>query len=163
MTKIAEAMEFEFKADSYEAKSFDGYIGDYKKDIKDLPSEKLTYLVSEAISNAKVDNFQNKNVTTVYDEAKFTSDIPYDVFLSGATPLTVITNEKAGNGRELVIFRDSYGSSIAPLFVDSYSKITLVDLRYMASSALSQYVDFDGAEVLVLMSDKIVNNSILLK
>lgn len=163
MTKIAEAMEFEFKADSYEAKSFDGYIGDYKKDIKDLPSEKLTYLVSEAISNAKVDNFQNKNVTTVYDEAKFTSDIPYDVFLSGATPLTVITNEKAGNGRELVIFRDSYGSSIAPLFVDSYSKITLVDLRYMASSALSQYVDFDGAEVLVLMSDKIVNNSVLLK
>lgn len=85
------------------------------------------------------------------------------MFLSGATPLTVITNPKAAEERELVIFRDSYGSSIAPLMIEAYSKITLVDLRYMSSDLLGDYVDFTDAEVLFLMSDKIVNNSIMLK
>ena len=47
--------------------------------------------------------------------------------------------------------------------IEAYSKITLVDLRYMSSDLLGDYVDFTDAEVLFLMSDKIVNNSIMLK
>jgi len=163
MNKFAEAMEFSYNPNAYVPTVIENYTGDYKKDISDIPSEKLTYLVSDSIKNATVDNFQNKKVTTVYDEAKLTSSIPYDVFLSGATPLTTIKNANAGNNRRLIIIRDSYGSSIAPLFVDAYSEVTLVDLRYMASNLLSQYVDFKDAEILVLLSDKIVNTSTLLK
>ena len=40
-------------------------------------------------------------------------------------------NPKAETNRELVIFRDSFGSSIAPLFAEGYKKITLLDIRYL--------------------------------
>ncbi len=163
MDVFGAAMGFVHNKGAYSATAVEGYVGDYAKDIATLPAETLTYLISDAISAATVSDFQNKNITTVYNTEKLNTKIPYDVFLSGATPLTVITNPKATEKRELVIFRDSYGSSIAPLFVEHYSKITLVDLRYMASSLLKQFVTFDGAEVLVLLSDKVVNNSNILK
>ena len=35
--------------------------------------------------------------------------------------------------RELVIFRDSFASSLAPLLMEQYAKITLVDIRYPVS------------------------------
>ncbi len=161
--KFGEKMGFTVNKDAYTPVKVENYRGDYAKVITDIPAETLTYLVSDVTKNATVDNFQNKKVTTVYDESKLTSKIPYDVFLSGATPLTVITNPAAKETRELVIFRDSFGSSIIPLFIEAYSKITVVDLRYMASDLLPQFVTFDNAEVLVMVSDKIVNNSILLK
>jgi hypothetical protein len=122
---------------------------------------------SDVTDGATVDNYQDtyakEKFTAVYNEAKFTSKTPYDIFLSGATPLTTIKNPANSSGRRLIMFRDSYGSSIAPLFIEAYSEIVLVDLRYMSSSLLPQFVNFENAEVLFLLSDSIVNNSNLLK
>ena len=72
-------------------------------------------------------------------------------------------NPDAETDRELVIFRDSYGSSLAPLLVKGYSKITLVDIRYLASPFVGQYVRFDSQDVLFLYSTSVLNNSITLK
>ncbi len=157
------AMDFTVTPEGYTPQTKENYRGDYAKDIPDIPAESLTYLTSDVIAGATVQDVQNKNNTMVYNTAKLDSSIPYDVFLSGATPLTVIKNPTQTNGRRLIIFRDSFGSSIAPLFIEAYSEITLVDLRYMSSTLLTQYVNFDGAEVLVLLSDAIVNNSNILK
>ena len=167
MKAFAEAMDFTFNEQGYESTVVENYKGDYSAKLPEIAAESLVYMTNEAINNAVVDNYQDtfakEKVTTVYNPAKLTSKTPYDVFLSGATPLTTIKNENAENERRLVIFRDSYGSSIAPLFVEAYSEIILVDLRYMSSSLLSQFVDFENAQVLFLLSDSIVNNSSLLK
>lgn len=167
MNLLGEKMGFVIHSDGYESKVFEGYKGDYSKKIPDITAESLIYMSNDAIKTATVDNYQDtysKNkVTTVYNEAKLTSKTPYDVFLSGATPLTTIKNPANTSGRRLIMFRDSYGSSIAPLFVEAYSEIVLVDLRYMNSSLLPQFVNFENAEVLFLVSDSIVNNSTLLK
>ncbi len=161
--ELAKAMNFTVTPEAYKENTLSNFTGDYKKAVPEIPAETLTYLTSDVTDGAKVDDFQNKTAVTVYNLDKFNSKIPYDVFLSGATPLTVIENPKVTEKRELVIFRDSYGSSIVPLMLESYSKVTLVDLRYMASTLLPQYVDFTDAEVLVLMCDKVVNNSAMLK
>jgi len=167
MNLFGEKMGFVINADGYESKVFENYKGDYSKDIPDIAPESLIYMSNDAIKAATVDNYQDtyakEKVTTVYNEAKLTSKTPYDVFLSGATPLTTIKNPSNTLRRKLIIFRDSYGSSIAPLFVEAYSEIVLVDLRYMNSSLLPQFVNFENAEVLFLLSDSIVNNSNLLK
>lgn len=167
MKLFAEEMNFTFNEQGYESTVVENYKGDYSSKLPEIATENLVYMTNEAINNAVVDNYQDtyakEKVTTVYNTAKLTSKTPYDVFLSGATPLTTIKNASAGNDRKLVIFRDSYGSSIAPLFVEAYSEIVLVDLRYMSSSLLSEFVDFENAEVLFLLSDSIVNNSSLLK
>ena len=64
-----------------------------------------------------------------------------------------------GSGRKLVIFRDSFASSLAPLLLDAYSEITLVDLRYFHPAMLGQLVDFNGADVLFIYSSALFNNS----
>ena len=161
--KLGEVMNFSVSTDGFEQHTAQGFVGAYKDMMSGLDAEALVWLTGEYTESAVVDNFQNSSFTAVYEEEKLDSKTPYDIFLSGATPLTVIENPNAAEKRELVIFRDSYGSSLAPLLIEAYSKITLVDLRYMASSLLPDYVDFTDAEVLFLLSDKVVNNSTMLK
>ena len=84
-------------------------------------------------------------------------------FLSGPQGIQIIENPKGPAGKELVLFRDSFGSSLAPLLVEGYSKITLVDLRYVFSHTLEQYVDFRDQDVLFLYSSLLLNNSLALK
>lgn len=102
-------------------------------------------------------------MTTVYDTEKLDSDIPYDVFLSGATPVVTVTNPEAATDRELVIFRDTFSSSLAPLLCGEYAKIILLDLRYMVSGLIPQFVTFDNQDVLFLYSVEIINNSAMLR
>lgn len=96
----------------------------------------------------------------VYNMALLGSDDDYNIFLSGAkNGLVVIENPNAATDKHLVIFRDSFGSSIAPLFIGDYAKITLIDLRVLNSNALPYLVDFQDADVLVLMSALALNNA----
>ena len=62
-----------------------------------------------------------------------------------------------------MIFRDSFGSSLAPLLIEDYAKITLVDIRYIQSGFLGQFIEFDGQDVLFIYGTTILNDSSLLK
>ena len=99
----------------------------------------------------------------VYEIESFPRDDPYDLFLRGPQPLIVIENE-AAPGRELFVFRDSFGSSLGPLLCGSYSKVTLIDLRYIHMMMLGQFIEFTpGSDVLFIYSSQIFNNpSVLL-
>ena len=85
------------------------------------------------------------------------------MYLSGAVPLMVIENPTATTERELVIFRDSFGSSLAPLLLEAYSKVTLIDIRYMASSLIGDYINFSNQDVLFLYNTLILNSSEMLR
>jgi hypothetical protein len=88
---------------------------------------------------------------------------PYEMFLSGPLSLVTIENDNAENNKELVIFRDSYGSALAPLMAEGYSKITLVDIRYIHPDMVGKYVDFKNADVLFIYSTSVLNNSETIK
>ena len=85
------------------------------------------------------------------------------MFLSGSLSLITIENPNATTDKELVIFRDSFGSSIAPLLVEGYAKITLVDIRYITSDLVGRFIDFENQDVLFLYSTLVLNNSVTLK
>ena len=87
----------------------------------------------------------------------------YDVFLSGAKSLLTIENPNAATDKELIVFRDSFGSSIVPLLVKDYAKVTLVDLRYIHMSMLKNFIQFKGQDVLLLYSTLVLNNSSTIK
>lgn len=87
----------------------------------------------------------------------------YDVYLSGASSVIKIYNDNSKTDRKLVLIRDSFGSSLAPLLVGNYSVITLVDFRYINFDLVNDLVDFDGADVLILYSTLVVNDSGSLK
>lgn len=87
----------------------------------------------------------------------------YDVFVGGASSLQVIRSPKAAAKRRLILFRDSYTSSLAPLLLEAYGEIVLIDLRYIDSARIGTYVDFVGADILFLYNTSIVNHSEMLK
>ena len=75
--------------------------------------------------------------------------------LDGAQPVY----RPVHNGRHLVLFRDSFGSSLAPLLLGSFERITLVDLRYISAARLADYADLsDATDVLYLCSTAVWNN-----
>ena len=85
------------------------------------------------------------------------------MFLGGSKSLITIENPDALSDKELIIFRDSFGSSLTPLLIESYSKITVIDIRYIMSSNLGMFVDFDNQDVLFMYSLPVLNNSSTLK
>ena len=50
-----------------------------------------------------------------------------------------------------------------PLLVEDYAKITLVDIRYIYSGVLGNYIEFEDQDVLFLYSTLVLNNSETLK
>lgn len=61
------------------------------------------------------------------------------------------------------MFRDSYACSFVPLLAEAYSEIVLVDLRYIRSEMLNDYVSFDDADILFMYSTSMMNASTALK
>lgn len=118
----------------------------------------ITYLKNDTINNLVVDG-----VDGVYDMKKAEGKDPYEVFLSGNQPIVTITNPLHNNRRRLIVFRDSFGSSIAPLLAERYSETILVDLRYVSSDVIGQFVDFKDSDVLFLYSTMLLNNSLAIK
>ena len=159
---LGEAMGFSADMDGFDPVTVEGFIGAYGKYGADVP-EALTYLVSDATVAAVCDNYQYPDSTAVYDLARLDTDVPYDVFLSGASPLITVESPLAATDKELVVFRDSYASSLVPLLLSQYRKVTLVDIRYMVSGLVPQYVEFTNQDVLFLYSTYAVNQSAMLR
>lgn len=128
-----------------------------------LKPETMIYLTSDELNGATLFDYETQKTNGLYDLEELWGRDPYDLYLSGAAALQVIENPAETSGRELVLFRDSFGSSMAPLLVPGYSKITLVDLRYFSSALLEQYVPANGQDVLFLYSPGIMNSTNLLK
>ena len=73
-----------------------------------------------------------------------------------------IRTSSAASGT-LLMFRDSFGSSLVPLLAEGYARITLVDIRYVAPERLGMWLTFDNQDVLFLYSTPVLNNSETLK
>ena len=128
-----------------------------------MDAEQMLLMRHEILDSATVYNHENGKTTGIYDWSKMESQDLYDVFLSGAAALLTIENPAGIPGKELIVFRDSYGSSLIPLLVKDYAKVTVIDTRYVAPDLLGRFVDFHGQDVLLLYSTLLLNNSFSLK
>ena len=128
-----------------------------------MAAEDLLVMESDILKGCTVYSYDLKADTAVYNMDKITSRDLYDVFLSGPQSLLEIHNPNAKTDRELVVFRDSFGSSLVPLLVQDYAKVTVVDIRYLPSSAVGQFVEFAGQDVLFAYSTLILNTGSALK
>lgn len=140
---------------------FDGlYAGRLPTKTK---KDEIWMLTNEVIENAKVYHKESGKQTEIYDKEKWNSNDKYDIYLSGPTPLITIENTNAKTDKELIVVRDSFASSLIPLFTEAYHKITLVDIRYMRSKEIENNIDLKNQEVLFLYSTLVLNNSSTLK
>lgn len=131
----------------------------YGQSALPLEADRLVYLTNGEIEGATVKNIEKQGETKVYDLSKLKASDRYDIFLSGAVSILEITNPKGENEKELIIFRDSFGSSLAPLLLPGYSKVTLIDTRYIPTNMVGNFVEFSNQDVLFIYSTGMVNNS----
>ena len=163
--KLAAAMGVsEYVASEYETRRIDDFYGVYAGQSALSPApDTIFYLTNDNIENLPARDVETGEVFPVYDLKKADGRDKYDVFLSGARGIVKIDDTNAKSERELIVFRDSFGSSTAPLFIGAYGSITLVDTRYIETEKLGEYVDFENKDVLFLYSTLLLGNSFSMK
>ena len=153
----------------YEEKSLGDFYGQYYKEINDnnIKPDELKYLSNKVLENCTVYNLENKKEEKIYnlDKVNETKN-KYDLFLSGATSISIIKNKEINNNKKLVLFRDSFGSSIAPILTENYEEIILIDIRYVNYTILENYINFEeykNADVIFLYNTRVINKSGIFK
>lgn len=126
-----------------------------------MDAETMYILENELLRQCRVYNYVTDSYTGIYDMEQLDAKDLYDVYLSGMQSLLRIENPNANTNRELIIFRDSFGSSLAPLLVQDYGAVTLIDIRYISVEVLGKYVDFQNKDVLFLHSSLVLNKNLI--
>ena len=127
-----------------------------------MKGEPMDYLWSPSFENVLVWDGEHNKDMGLYDFEALDGRDPYEFFLSGSLSLVTLENPQAPDNK-LILFRDSFGSSIAPYFLEQYREITLVDIRYLSPERLGKLLDFTDSDVLFLYSSLVLNNSETLK
>lgn len=164
--KLSEAMgitvpqEEDFTPTKLEKPFYGVYYG---QAALNMEPENIFVMESDILKACQVYDFETGKYTPVYNLEKLTGKDPYDVYLSGAKSLMRIENPNAKTDKELLVFRDSFGSALTPLLVQDYKTVTLVDIRYMDSRMLSRFLNFTGQDVLFAYSTSVLNSGNTLK
>ena len=158
MLAMGNQFNFQFR-EKFVTDRFKGvYYGQGSLPVK---QDTLSYLTADYMEDCIVTCYDSgkAELFSLYDFTKAEGMDSYEIFLSGPRALMTIDNSSATSDKELILFRDSFGSSIAPLFAGCYKKITLIDIRYISPSILDRFVNFENADVLFLYSAQVLNNS----
>ncbi len=159
--KLAEVMGFADRLpDGYTENDLGDFKGVYYGQSALQPDpDDLVYLTNEVIDSFRVFDYEANRYTTVYNFDKLNGSDAYEFFLSGTRALLRIDNPKAETDKTLVVFRDSFGSSISPLLAQGYKSVYVVDIRYIAPQILENFIDFEGTDVLFLYSSLVLNSN----
>ena len=161
---MSKVMNFDYQKINYQENSYNNFYGVYygESAISREPEE-LIYLTNKNLDNLYVEYLENNNLNSIYNLDNLSSLDSYEVYLDGASSFIEIYNNNSKSDKELIIFRDSFASSITPLLTSYYKKITLIDNRYISSNNCLSLVEFTNQDILFIYSTLIINNSTTLK
>lgn len=164
---LGEKMGFtQYLSNNYEMQEIPEFYGVYYgQSALTLSAEPLYYLTNETTQAATQWSLESNQSKPIYISEEEAGLDKYNVFLSGAQALQVIESPLARTENRLIIFRDSFASSLAPLLLEVYQEIILIDTRYISTELLGDYVDFaePNTQILFLYNTLLLNNSSMLK
>lgn len=91
---------------------------------------------------------QNKK-STLFDEEKLSEKNKYEVFLGGNFDKVIISTT-VDNRDCLLIVKDSYANCMIPMLTPYFSKIVVVDPRYLTENMADVMSDYDFTHILFL-------------
>ena len=156
-------MDFKVNKADFTENLVENFKGVHSEYMDVIPEESLIYMTNKVTDEAAVDIYGVGEFQGVYFPDELETDVAYNVFLKGLAPIVTITNPYASNDKELILFGDSYASSIAPLLLDAYAKITVIDMRFAPMSYLPEVMEFTTQDVLFLYNTAVINRSAMLK
>ena len=154
------SIEMNFNTSNYTIEDNTYFKGVYASRLPiKVKEDKIKLLHNDIIDNAIVYDYETNEYTNIYNYNKLDK---YDTYLSGAKALLEIQTN-SNSDKELIVFRDSFGSSLVPLLTAGYKKIIVVDTRYISSKILNDFINFDNKDVRFIYSTSLINNSYTLK
>lgn len=155
---FADAAGLPFKdLSSYEELHLHDYLGTFygytqSPTLLNNPEEFIYYRPKNEVTVTQYDtSFRNPlDVALLVPSDNMTPSGYYYVFGMDDRIAHVHTN--TGNGRKLVIFKDSYGNALLPFLTYSFEDIYLCDIRYFDLNAVSFIKQVDATDVLFSMS-----------
>ena len=127
-----------------------------------MNAEPMYLMENNKLSACRVFLNGGKVPSKIYDMRMLNGQDMYEIYLSGVQPLLRIDNPMAKTDRKLVVFRDSFGSSIAPLLVQDYKEVILVDLRsWNDLGSLMAQLTFTDQDVLIMHSSLVLNKGMI--
>lgn len=162
--RLGDAFGFNIQMENFKVEDWRDFYGAYSSHAQNTSTpDILRYLVSKDLLSSQIYTVDTESYSMIYTpEANVQMD-PYSYFAGGPAAIQIIEKNQASTGEELIIFRDSFGSSLAPILMEHYDRITLIDLRYISSDLLDEYVAFGDQDVLFLYSTGVLNQSVMLR
>ena len=154
-----------FDPTKYEHKDYYPFYGAYYGQLAGMAKpDTIVWLENETILNSVATSLSRpgEELPVYYTDGLGGMD-SYDIYLYGAQPFIVLENPNSDSDNELILFRDSYGSSLAPLLLEGYSRITVVDLRYITQDLLENFIEFENQDILLMFSSTVINNSDIIR
>ena len=94
-------------------------------------------------------NMGEKTTDTLYDDSFLDTQDQYSYFTGGNQPVIEVTGG-IGNGRTLLVIKDSFANSMIPFLAEDYEKVVMVDLRQLNVKCKDLVNMFDPTDILVL-------------
>ena len=141
----------------------DSYVGSNygKAASKSIEKDRMYLAHNSYLANMTVSRFEAMDTFKLFDSIYFREKLdgldPYDVFIGGLGPITVIENNLAQSDTELIMFKDSYSHSLAPFLAQHFKRVTLFDLRYVRKEYIFNTYDLTGKKILFIYSTTILN------
>lgn len=140
----------------YEEVVLPGYVGtlyNFTQSSKLLnnPEDFVYYKPKHEVTVTQYDTAFNNPVSTslLLDPSYFGTSGYYMVF--GADSRIAHVHTDCGNGRTLVIFKDSYGNALLPMLTGSFENIYLCDIRYFDRNAVDFIKEVGATDLLFSM------------
>ena len=106
----------------------------------------LTLTINDGVSVKEYDSLYFREYLDVKDK--------YSSFMGTNSPVMTITSEENNNGQSILIFKDSYAHAFIPFLTSHYSKITVLDMRYI-NVAYSTLVDMEEYDSVLILYNSI--------
>lgn len=87
---------------------------------------------------------------SLYHPEKLEVKDKYPYFLGGNQPLCVLRNENLPDGKKVLLVRDSYSDSLAPMLIQSCGELHLFDVRYNLHS-VAEYAEENDIDVILVL------------
>lgn len=132
--------------------SFRGTLYSKTLDNSITPDSIDYYMLSSGEPKVKMTVYDGRK-ETVYDSLYVRSYLDvkdkYSSFTGSNSPLVTIETD-VDNGRNLLLIKDSYAHSLVPFLSKHYSKITMVDMRYI-NTDLNNLIDLSEYQQAMFM------------
>lgn len=137
---------------------FDNFLGSFYQKLKDPEMEANPDVVDAYQPNGTNDmryidkdgNWTDAKVIT--DVSSWNRGTKYQTFIAGDQPYAEIENPAVADDSSVLLVKESFGNAFAPLLVDNFHKVYVIDYRYYPGNIVD-FVEQSGVQKVVFLNN----------